>query len=277
MRRKIRAVPDDARLSRFDEVDATGQAERFVRFLELTDSMPDVRSRRRRTYELLEVSAGDSVVDVGCGIGTAARELAELVGEQGRVIGIDSSEEMIAVARRRAADAAQPLTFDVADAGDLPFPDASLDAYRAERLYQHLPDVDAALAEARRVLRPGGRLALVDQDWETFLVDADDRDVTRRIANHFGDSIRNTWMGRQLRRRLLDAGFVDVDVLPDTQLYTDFGVWEPLLGQVLQAAVADGAVTDDEAEAWLADQRRRADADRFLLSMTHFVAIGRTR
>jgi ubiquinone/menaquinone biosynthesis C-methylase UbiE len=263
---------DASRLSRFGAVDASADPDQFVRFLEATDSLPDVRARRHRSYELLEVVEGQAVVDVGCGLGAAAGELAEIVGPPGRVVGIDSSETMLELARRRMSDASLSLVFEQADATELPLADVSVDGYRAERLYQHLPDVAGSLAEARRVLRPEGRLVLVDQDFETFLVDADDREITRRLLNHFCDSIRNGWIGRQYQRLLSDAEFVDVDVLPDTQLYTDFGFWEPLLGQVVGPAIADGAVGDEEGAAWLADQRRRAAEGRFLVSMTHFLA-----
>jgi ubiquinone/menaquinone biosynthesis C-methylase UbiE len=265
---------DSSRLTSFDQVDATGEAEQFIRFLEATDNLPDVRVRRRRTYELLAVDEGSAVAEVGCGLGTAARELAELVGSSGRVIGVDSSAEMLEAARSRVGDESLPLTFEQADAGKLPFPDVSLDAYRAERLYQHLPEPTGAVAEARRVLREGGRIVLVDQDWETFLIDADNRELTRRIANHFCDSIRNGWIGRQFKRLLEDAGFVQVDVLPDTHVYSDFAFWQILLHQVVRPAVEDGAVSEDEAEGWLEEQAQRAAADRFLVSMTHFVAAG---
>lgn len=266
---------DTSRLTRFGAVDASAEPEQFIRFLEATDALPDVRARRRRSYELLEVVEGHAATDVGCGLGTAAVELAEAVGPSGRVVGIDNSATMIELARGRVADATLPLVFEVAEATGLPLADVSVDGYRAERLYQHLPDVPGALVEARRVLRPGGHLVLVDQDWETFLVDADERDTTRQLLNHFCDSIRNGWIGRQYRRLLDDAEFADVDVLPDTQLYTDFGFWEPLLGQMVGPAVEDGVVGAEEAAAWLADQRRRAAEGRFLVSMTHFLAAAR--
>ncbi|MBA2279928.1 MAG: methyltransferase domain-containing protein [Acidimicrobiia bacterium] len=73
----------------------------------------------------------------------------------------------------------------VASAESLPFADREVVGYRAERLYQHLADPVACAAEALRILRSGGRLVLVDQDWDALVVDADDHDLTCRILRSF--------------------------------------------------------------------------------------------
>ncbi len=142
---------DYSRLQRFDDVDATGDEAMFVGFLERIEQLPDVVARRRRSYELLALQPHDRVADVGCGLGTAARELAALGA---RVIGLDASEAMVAEARRRSD--AGSVEFAIADVSALPLEDAALAGYRAERLYQHLADPGAALAEAWRVLAPDG-------------------------------------------------------------------------------------------------------------------------
>src|SRR4029453_18333122 len=101
----------------------------------------------------------------------------ELVQAGVAAIGFDPSQDIVEEARRLTPGA----QFAVADADDLPLPDRSLDGYRADRVLQHLEDPHAALQEAARTLRPGGRAVLVDQDWDTFVIDGDDPYVTRAI------------------------------------------------------------------------------------------------
>lgn len=109
----------------------------------------------KRLVERLALKAGDRVLDVGCGTGRLTRWIAELVGPEGRVVGIDPLPERIALARAHGAG----LHFEVGQAEDLgAFADASFDAVSMSAVFHWVADKSRALAEIRRVLRPGGRL-----------------------------------------------------------------------------------------------------------------------
>jgi len=264
------AAEEYSRLERFAEVDATGEEAVFIDFLDRVEQLPDVIARRQRSYELLSLRSGDLVADVGCGLGTAVRELA---ARGARSIGIDASRAMITEARRRSEHLS--VDFVVADAVDLPLEHGAVMGYRAERIYQHLADPPAALAEARRVLAPGAHLVLVDQDWDALLIDGEPSDVTRSLLQAHSDSFRNGGIGRSYHRLLTDAGFTGVAVYPEA-----VGITSPELGAILpklvvDAAVEAGAVDTATAGRWLADQHERLEAGRFFAAMTHFVASAR--
>ena len=257
---------DDFRgLERFDDVDSTGEAEMFARFLEQVESAPSVVARRQRSFDLLALRDGDAVADVGCGLGTAARELA---ARGARAYGFDASEEMVAEARRRTD--AGGIEFAVGEATALPLEDGALRGYRAERVYQHLDDPEAALREARRVLGPDGRIVLIDQDWDAFVVDGGPD--TGAILRAFADSFRNGRIGRQYRRLLLDAGFRDVVVEPETSVFTEGPLAMPMAKLAADAGAAAGLVAREAADAWLADQAERLANGSYFAAMTHFVA-----
>ena len=121
------------------------------------------RTHYRRLLEATGVGAGERVLDVGCGPGYFARMLAEAVGPEGSVVGIDAAPEMTAYAGRKARHLPN-CRFQPGSAESLPFPDSEFDLVVSSLVMHHLPD-DArqrAVGEMRRVLRPRGRLLLAD-------------------------------------------------------------------------------------------------------------------
>lgn len=136
------------------------------RFYDLTSELLFVGGRRR-AYRSLATAAGvkrrDRVLDVGCGTGYFARLLAEAVGPEGSVVGIDAGRETVEYARRRARRL-PGCRFEVAAAASLPFDAGSFDVVVSSLMLHHLPDEERLVAarEMKRVLRPGGTLLLAE-------------------------------------------------------------------------------------------------------------------
>jgi SAM-dependent methyltransferase len=124
------------------------------------------RWSRRLAPLLIEfggVADGDSVLDVGCGTGSLSFALLE-AANVAAVTGIDQAEVYLEYARRRSADLR--FTFRHADARALPFPDGSFDRAFSMLVLHFIPDVEHAVAEMRRVVRPGGRVTAAV--WDLF-------------------------------------------------------------------------------------------------------------
>lgn len=119
---------------------------------------------REKVVLLGRLKPGESVLDMGCGTGTLAMAAKRMVGPKGTVHGIDASPEMIARAHTKAIKSGIEVVFHNAVAEALPFPDAKFDAVFATMMLHHLPGEarQRCVCEARRVLKPGGRLLAVD-------------------------------------------------------------------------------------------------------------------
>lgn len=263
------------KMNELDALDVAAQHDPILAFLDRIERRPDFAARRRRSYELLGLRAGSRVADIGCGAGTAVLELAAHVSPEGSAAGVDTNEYLVKTGTERAAAAGVDVAFYVGSVDALPFETASLQGYRAERLYQHLSQPAPAFAEARRVLAHGGQIVLVDQDWDTLIYDSDDTATTRAMVRGFSNGIVNGVIGRQYHRLLGDAGFEDVKVYADACPSTSFAEYGFFAELLAQTAEASGVVSSAAAAAWLADQRDRGQSGRFFMMMTHFLATGR--
>lgn len=260
----------------FTNVDASGNAAAHVDYLDLAGSLNFVQDYKQRTFDLLRLRRGDRVLDLGCGTGDDVRAIAHRIAPGGLVVGLDSSAQMISEARARGDVQDVGIHFEVGDACHLQLDDAIFDACRADRVLQHVADPELALAEMVRVARRGARITVSEPDWDTLVIDAEDRDLTRRILNAKSDEIRNGWIGRQLARLLGQSGLNAVEIFPVTFVTRDLEMAERLYG--LRAA-ADGVVDTGvlsrlEADAWLAQLRASAEAGRFFCSICLFTAVG---
>ena len=118
---------------------------------------------RERAADLAELEEGDSALDVCCGTGDLALELARRTGPEGRVIGSDFSERMLDLAREKAAERhTEGVRFEWGDALSLPYDDGSFDAVTVGFGVRNLADLERGVAELVRVLTPGGRLVILE-------------------------------------------------------------------------------------------------------------------
>jgi demethylmenaquinone methyltransferase/2-methoxy-6-polyprenyl-1,4-benzoquinol methylase len=117
---------------------------------------------RRAAAAAADLAAGDRALDVCAGTGDLALELAHRVTPSGRAVGVDFAEEMVARARVKATRRGSAATFEVADALALPFGDGAFDAATVAFGVRNLADLDAGLAEMARVVRPGGRVVVLE-------------------------------------------------------------------------------------------------------------------
>jgi ubiquinone/menaquinone biosynthesis C-methylase UbiE len=213
-------------------------------------------------------------LDVGCGPGNITAELAKRVGG-GKVVGIDLSKEVIEAAKLDfVSSAIDNLSFEVGDVYGLDFADEEFDVVYAHQVLQHLGEPVAALIEMRRVLKPGGLLAVRDADFGAFVWSPDDPVLTHWMDVYHQITKRNhaeADAGRRLKSWVRAAGFDDLEVsssnwtfqTPDERAWWG-GLWADRvrLSEFARQAVEYGAASDDElAEIANAFQRWADDPD----------------
>jgi ubiquinone/menaquinone biosynthesis C-methylase UbiE len=221
--------------------------------------------------EALAIKGGETVVDLGCGPGTDLGELAAAVGVSGQVIGVDFSEEMVGRARERTADLTA-VDVRLGDLQELELEDGSIDRARTDRVLQHVAEPAKALAEVRRVLRPGGRLVMGEPDWDSLAIDSADVEVSRAYTRHVADKVvRNGVIGRQLARLAMTAGFEVPTVLPITSVFRELRAADQVFGfqRNIERAVDAVNVSADAGQEWL----EQLATGPFLATVTLYVVV----
>ena len=207
---------------------------------------------KQRFAASLDLRPGQTVVDIGCGPGTDLSRLADAVGGEGSVIGVDRETRMLQEARRRMDDRPN-VEFVLGDVLDLPIPDDGVDRARTDRVLQHVADPARAVKEVRRTLRPGELFGMAEPDWDTLAVADQDLDTSRQFARFVAGRVRNPTIGRELVGLCVRAGFRIRSVEPVAVLFRDFATADEILGLRRNSAraVQEGAMSEPDAGLWL--------------------------
>ncbi len=217
-------------------------------------------------YLLGQLTPGLRLLDVGCGPGSITADLAAVVAP-GEVVGIDNVAVVLAQAEELGRERGlSNVRYQDASVYALPFPDASFDVIHAHQVLQHLADPVAALAEMRRVVKPGGLVAARDSDFGTMVHDPHepllDRwlDLYHQVARSNG---AEPDAGRRLLRWARAAGFVDVTATSTSWSYAEDAsrlqwgeLWAVRItegafaGQAVAAGLSSAAELAEIASAW---------------------------
>jgi arsenite methyltransferase len=250
--------------------------EAASRHVEATYTTRDVVEQRRRVRAELELQPGETVLDIGAGPGLLACEMAAEVGSGGSVCGIDPSDSMLAIARSRIRQPdSAPVEFLAGDATELPFDRGSFDVAIATQVYEYVPDMASALAEAHRVLRPGGRLLILDTDWDSIVWHSGDLERMRRVLAAWDEHLADPYLPRKIGRLLAEAGFTVSKrrVVPLLNCGYHANTYSAgLIGFVTAFVPGRHDLTEADAAAWAEDLV--ALGDDYFFSLNRYLFVG---
>ncbi len=237
----------------------------------------EVVRQRMRILKALALNAGETAVDVGCGTGLLTYDMALEVGSEGQIIGIDNSPDMLTHAAERCVGLDQ-IELKEGDVGNLPVGDQTCDAAACVQVLLFIEDVPGAITEIHRVLRPGGRIAVLETDWRSVVLNNSDQATTRRIFEAWDDAVASPNLPVRLNPILREYGFtaVRVEAIPILDTSHSSGNFSVnSLDGLARIAQERGAISQDEEVAWLEDLKRQGRdgtyffcVNRFLVSAT---------
>jgi ubiquinone/menaquinone biosynthesis C-methylase UbiE len=221
------------------------------------DAMAMMSSRTagsRVSFFLSALAPGMRVLDAGCGPGTITLGLARAVSPGGSCFGVDREASQIERARSAGAnDEMTAIAFETASIYELPFPDATFDAVLSHAVFEHLARPQAALAELRRVLRPGGVLGVCSSDWRGAQIEPRGYDVDLALRCHLWLRRRaggDPYAGAQLPGWIEAAGFVGLEVTREHHVDMEYRAFARYIGSRIEEASRE--MPGDERDELLA-------------------------
>ncbi|QDU69392.1 class I SAM-dependent methyltransferase [Engelhardtia mirabilis] len=187
------------------------------------DAMDHTEPNRGFVARLVELGAGGSMLDVGCGPGHVAVMVCDEIAE-GSVLGVDLAQTMLTHAERHRSKSphAERLSFRLADAKGLPFADGEFDTVYSNTILHHIPDPRPFLSELRRVLKPGGVLLVRDLFRPDDIERADELVALHAAGANpnqqalFHASLCAAFTPNELRALADESGLADAEIVVDT-------------------------------------------------------------
>ena len=248
-----------------------------------TDHWRDIEDERIERYEqmfvwhdaqrvLLEpaqIGPGHRVLDLGAGPGFFAGGLAQLVGESGRVDGVDINARFVADANARHAQTPNVSFHHVTD-HVLPFEADTFDRVVCKNVLEYVPDLAATIGELRRVLKPGGRIHVIDSDWGFVIVQPWSKHEVDRFFAAAAPAFNEPYIGRRVAGLLSEAGFAEATVRL-SPFVDQAGRGLHVLNNMASYIRTFATMPEDELAAMLARVEQALAQERFLFCLPQFL------
>ena len=244
--------------------------------------MSDKREVREFMLSLLDLGGIRTVLDIGCGKGRDLKAIGESMDVGAHLLGVDVSDKAVDAARELVADDPR-FAFVVHDvSAGLPFEDETFDLVYSVDLLECITDKDSLVREVSRVLRPGGQVAFAHWDWDSQVIDGEDKDLVRKIVHAFGDWKQawmtdcDSWMGRRLwrvfNRSGLFTGAVRAYVITDTEFTPGRIGYERV--KDFEALVRRDMISCEEYDRFYRDIQALAEKGEYFFSTTVYAYVG---
>ncbi len=247
----------------FQNVDAAGAdfIKVFADAMDARQADPSMEAIVASYLAQLSFGPDTLTIEVGAGAGAVSRRVAAAAAP-GRVIGYEPSAGFVDEARARAVEL-ENLTFEQADGASLPAKDGSVDSVVMHTVLTHVSDPQPLLAEAMRVLKPGGRLVVCDADFSKGSLASFPNDPLDACAKTFtSDFVTDAFLVARIRDLAAAAGFTVADFRLVNRAILDNMQMLPWVSETCKQMVARGDIGQPLADAMVGEYQRRANSGK---------------
>ena len=227
------------------------------RITERAYQTPEITAQRMATLQALALRTGEIVLDIGVGPGLLAYDMAQLVSETGS-----------------RCDAFPQVEITSGEAQNLRFENACFDAVVCVQVLLYVQEASKALIEMQRVLKPGGRVVIIETDWRGLVLNSSYSELTEKMIGSWDAAVASPQLPPVLEHMLKQAGFNSVSVTAFPVLANSYLVGSyahSMLNQLSDYAVKQSRVKKSEAKDWLDDLDHKQNEGSFFFCINRFL------
>lgn len=258
----------------FGNLDNSEDAKFLIKSMDQMFSIETIKAIKNRAISLLELKPGNSVIEIGCGLGHDSEKMAEIVGTTGEVIASDSSKLMLEEAKRRSLN--PNVKYCYGKAGQLEFENNRFDAVYADRLLVSQPNVSQVLNEFIRVLKHGGHICITDIDTGTAGMYPYLPELTDKLIARLQEIILNKHIGRELPYLFKSLGLSDIKIFPEAYIVRSLELVNTMINfsRMINDLIKLGRFTINQGKKLLHALEKADEQGDFLYFITLFTVVG---
>ncbi|CAN5284166.1 hypothetical protein BH10PSE19_BH10PSE19_09520 [soil metagenome] len=214
-------------LKGFNNIDQSIYADHLVATMDAHYHIDSMKAIKERSLALLNLTQGDYVLDIGCGLGFDTEAIAEMVGQNGFSIGIDNSKRVLIEAQERSKY--KNAFYCMGDAINLCFPDNFFSVCRADKLLVSQTNIPQVLSEMIRVVKSGGKISVTCLDFGTITLYPGSVRQVKTIIEYWQQLVENPFIGRQLLPLFTSHGLGNLTLQPEIFYIRKFSTLQKII------------------------------------------------
>jgi ubiquinone/menaquinone biosynthesis C-methylase UbiE len=234
----------------------------------------DIKEMQRQYRAWFDPKPGEKILDVGCGTGVNVLAISKLVGAAGKVVGIDNSPAMLAIARDKAS--AENIEYRLMAVEEVDFADNSFDGVVCTQVLGYVADPVPVIRSLLRVVKPTGRVFVAETDWDSLAYSIPDKELQRKVTLSFTDHHGDGWVGRRLYPLCRQAGAAEIELHPYVIHNAEYSIRKyggPLSYVIRDYLLRSKKCTEEEVKRWLQLLSDAFDDHTYFFSLNRFVCI----
>lgn len=257
----------------FCSLDDSTYADFLIRSMDIMTELPSIKKIKQIAIEQMNLQQGDLVLEAGCGASIDAELIAQKIGGSGKVIGIDNSKKMLALAEKRKKY--DNIEYQMMGVMNIQYPDGYFSACHADRLLVSHTDCESIFNELARVVKKGGSICLTDVDVKTLIISPETNN-TQIVVEEILSTFINKNMGRRLLNLFIDKNMTNVKVSTQLCEITDFHILCQIFNfeDILSSCIRRKLLTEQNAREWYEAMLRHSDKGAFYYCVTFFTVSG---